>query len=73
MKVLIDDKEENLVPYKGNPQLWWDGMDESKVYSFSELRFPVMSQNATQVVSKIAVKTKVSGNITKVYKPTQSI
>lgn len=69
MKVLINNQEKDLIPYKGNPQQWWDGSDESSIFSFGELRFPVASQNVTQVVSRVAIKTKVRCGVTKIEKP----
>lgn len=65
MKVLIDNQEKDLIPYNNNPQLWWDGQDETKIFSFGELKFPTVSQSVTQTVAKVAVKTKVRCSVTK--------
>lgn len=68
MKVLIDGVEKDLMPYKGNPNKWYDGVDETQIFSFGELRFPVHSSNVTQTVSRIAIKTKVRCSVTKTPK-----
>lgn len=69
MKVLVNNQEKDLIPYKGNPQQWWDGEDETKIFSFGELRFPTTSQNVTQVVSRVPIQTKVRCSVSKIEKP----
>lgn len=68
MEVLINNERVNLIQYKNNPNFWWDGIDESKVYSFSELKFPTTAQEVTQTVAKVSVKTNVNCSIKKRFK-----
>ncbi len=69
MKVLINGVEKDLIPYKGNPQQWWDGSDEKNILSFGELKFPTQTNNVTQTVSRVSVKTNVKCSVSKTPKP----
>lgn len=69
MKVLINGVEKDLIPYNGNPQQWWDGKDEKAIFSFGELKFPTQTNNVTQTVSRVAIKTNVRCSVTKQPKP----
>ena len=69
MKVLVNDQERDLIPYKGNPQQWWDGEDENNIFSFGELRFPTVNQAVTQTVARMTIRTNVRCAVTKIEKP----
>lgn len=69
MKVIIHGVERNLIPYKGNPQKWWDGENEDTIYNFSDLVFPTYTTYATETVLKTKVNISISGSITKKKKP----
>ena len=69
MKVLINGCEMNLIPYKGNPNFWYDGINESKIFSFGELKFPTVNQAVTQTVARMTIRTNVRCDVTKIEKP----
>lgn len=69
MKVLINNQEKDLIPYKGNPQQWWDGENEDNIFSFGELKFPTANQAVTQTVARMSIRTNVRCDVTKVEKP----
>lgn len=55
----------DLMPYKGNPELWWDGKDNTKLYKWEDLE-PVSKQrlvNSTYIASKISVIAKTKGTV----------
>lgn len=56
MKFLVDGKEKNLIPYKGNPKVWWDGVDESSLHKFESLVQPVKASTLNSSYSAVRLK-----------------
>lgn len=72
MKALIHGIEKNLIPYKGNPQKWWDGEDDNTIYDFSDLIFPTYTTYASETVLRMKVNVSASGTIAKHKKKSSS-
>lgn len=71
MKVEIEGKIINLIQFKGDPALWWDGSDESKLYKWEQFRpaLNASSLNSSYSASRLKIGVKVKGNVEGVNSP----
>lgn len=65
MKFIIDNKEIDLIPFKNNPTLLWDGKDDAKTYKWEDLtpRVNASNVNSSYSAARVHVKVKASGSV----------
>ncbi len=59
MKATVNGITLDLIQYKGNPQLWWDGKDATKLYKWEEFR-TVGATNINSSYSALRLKVGIS-------------
>jgi hypothetical protein len=65
MKFIVENKELNLIPYKGNSKIWWDGIDDTRLYNFNDLMPPVKttSLNSSYSATRLSISLKMRGSV----------
>ncbi len=65
MKFIVDNKELNLIPFKGSSKVWWDGKDDTKLYNFSDLVPPVKTTtlNSSYSATRLKIGLKMHGTV----------
>jgi hypothetical protein len=64
MKAQVNGQEINLIPFKGNPQLWWDGKDDSKIYKWDDLKtVNASSLNSSYSAARLRIGVSVRGSV----------
>lgn len=59
MKFILNEKEIELIPYKSNPEIWWDGIDSNKLYKFSDLKQPTVTKIINSNYSAVRATVKI--------------
>jgi flagellar hook assembly protein FlgD len=64
VKAKVDGKTVDLIPFKGDPQFWWDGKDESKLYRWEEIKtVNASSLNSSYSAVRLRIGVSVRGSV----------